>query len=407
MQDNKRECDELSGGVFDRSGSVVQETGVSRVVGERCNGNGFAGFERGDAVHDPGGLRFDFPSVFVPGTYDRPTSYVLHEYGRKFDIKFGSFRDCKFRLGFERATVVANALGRFPAADYTQVAHLSERVCAELLRDCTLGDAPEAYHTWDVLSTGDATQAKVCLQLATNPALPTSVSLRTNSLPCGLRGDRIVVLLPVFSEGDQRMELVFGSLMLFPPHNTKFSHFGVSVPRRYLPYLTIVSQHVEMPCFYVRTGNCGASQLAKFTDVPTVVCTGLDYRAEGYCVAAGAPRYSLLPLKSGVVSVRVHSAFEFVCGCFSFSAREPLTFAVVFPGVVANRQIMAYACFKPSGERIEADARSSARQLCLTSLGSGIGATCGTFAGFVAERICPRVHSQWAVECGCGTDGTR
>lgn len=338
-----------------------------------------------EPVHDPGGQTRSLPSSLPASPLLRSENYLLRKHKRAFHVRSSFLQDCECAFGPDDVSLAANALGRFPVPDYTQVAHLSEQVCDVMLRDRSVRASPQAFHAWDVVTVPGSTQAKVCLQLDTAVGVVSSVSLSSDTLPCGLEGERVVVLLPVFSESDESMELRFGSLYMFPPQNTKFSHFGVSIPKRWLPYVTIVSHYVRFPCFYIKTGNCGTSHLAKYTTVPTVVMTGLDYRSENYCVSAGSPRYALTPLKSGVAVVRVRRAYEFVCGCFSLAASQPFTLAVAFPGVSIKRSFAAYVCFKPLGENTEESARAAVRSVCLGSVDDDAMVTFGRFVEIAGD----------------------
>jgi len=239
---------------------------------------------------------------------------------------------------------IANLLGRYPAEMMTQVAHLDAGMCMRLVEDYAEPPDPGVVHCWDADGVADGVRAKMCFQLERIPHFNYVGIACAKHVPGGPT-DRVMVLIPVLSESCERMEIGFGGLRLAAPKNTRFTHFGVSVPWAFRGFISLFSAGLTSPFCYIKTGSPGLKQLQFDRICIGMALTGLDYRAESFPTVDGSAAYSLTPLRSGRCIIRFRELSFLTLGCLRIEFDVATSFVMLLPSVHARSPMILNAFY--------------------------------------------------------------
>jgi len=165
-------------------------------------------------------------------------------------------------------------LGRFPLHADMQVMHLDHQTCRAITDGfVSTVDVTQTAFCWDehVMRNGDVVMKMILGPMDTvdDDIAPCywHVASACGALS-GLRlGPRVLVLLPSIFEGAVSLMIRIGSVLLVPPIG--YTHFGVSVPSVFLPYVCVHSQAMRAPCLFLRTGDVGSKVATKYSCGPT------------------------------------------------------------------------------------------------------------------------------------------
>lgn len=314
-----------------------------------------------DAVElESNGVHHDDCDLVRPGT-----SFVrtFEQAGREVHVGVSALKSFQYSLGVTELNVISNLLGRYPHQDGAQIARISADVCQSLVSDDDTPMAIGAYG-WDTsYHSPSESYAKFCLQLEENVPV-----VRIGDVPMVQRTvtGYVTVIIPVLSEGSERMSIWFGNAHMTPPVDPRYSHFGFTLPSKYLRYVGFQCTNIDKPFFYVSTHSwSGIARTVGTTG--TVVTTGLECRLRRDFLN-GAMILSITPEKSGTNVLRCAGVTFLSIGCLQMSFSRRRNVVVTLPRMQSQVPVLLAVLFDSQLVSENASAGSQ-KSVCMHKIG--------------------------------------